>query len=266
MDPVSLLLGGASLISGFFGSETAKENNERNVAMQRETNQMQIAENQKNRDFQQQMSNTAYQRASTDMVAAGLNPMMMFGSGAAASSPSGGVPNLQAPKLDVGAQQQGIAQMGTAVEKAVSSAVQMKTLEKMADEMSNLEAENVRIKQLTEQAAAATATERERSKNVEADTKNKYQDLTAKKLDRARQEWDAIKYLDLSSVPDAARKAANIGSWGAGKVSDVMAPLISSAGAVRRFLPQVMTSQRSVSRADAHNFDEFWSRRTGFGR
>lgn len=51
----------------------------------------------KNRDFQEDMANTAYQRAAKDLEAAGLNRVLAFGSPAA--TPSGAVASVQAPKL-----------------------------------------------------------------------------------------------------------------------------------------------------------------------
>lgn len=47
----------------------------------------------KNRDFQAGMSNTAYQRATKDMIAAGLNPGLAYSQGGA-SVPSGAVANV----------------------------------------------------------------------------------------------------------------------------------------------------------------------------
>lgn len=47
-------------------------------------------ENQLNREFQERMSNTAYQRAAADIRAAGFNPAIMFAKGfGPASTPTG---------------------------------------------------------------------------------------------------------------------------------------------------------------------------------
>lgn len=66
---------GGSVISGLFNAREAS----------------------KNRDFQESMSNTAYQRAAADLEKAGLNRVLAFGS--PASSPSGATASMQAPKL-----------------------------------------------------------------------------------------------------------------------------------------------------------------------
>lgn len=55
---------------------------------QRNANKANIVEAARNRDWQEKMSNTSYQRAMADMKAAGLNPMLAFMKGGS-STPSG---------------------------------------------------------------------------------------------------------------------------------------------------------------------------------
>jgi len=142
MNPLTMGLigGGASLLGSIFSSATSASNTQEQI-------QASEAEQATQNAFTEQMSNTAYQRASKDMTAAGLNPAMMFGSGSAASTPSGS--SIQAPMPQTTSPMAGL---GQAADKIVSTAVQAKTFDKLTEEIGNLQADraNTDARTLTE--------------------------------------------------------------------------------------------------------------------
>lgn len=213
-----LITGGISLASNLFGQ-----------GKQNEFNQQMLQQQQ---NYQTEMSNTAYQRASADMQKAGLNPMMMFGSGGPASSPT----------IQPAQKTSAISNIGGSIEKAISSAVAMKTFDRMTDEIANLKEENLRIKagayQLRQSGDLATVTAR--STDAQERLRRESLPIVINEALEAKNESE-LRKTTAGKVLDAAGLAGR-------KASDVVSPvgnLINSAVRARRGL-------------SSHNFDMRW--------
>lgn len=179
LDAVTGGLGG--IVGGLLGFEGQKDTNETNVQLARETREFNAAEAEKsrywqgsmldatsafnaqqsaiNRDFQERMSNTAWQRAVGDMKEAGLNPMLAYSRGGAAM-PSGGSASVGSPS-GATANAGGVPRVENAVAQAVASAGAVANIK-------NIQADTL-LKEAAAKKETATATNLEQQTKVGAE-------------------------------------------------------------------------------------------------
>lgn len=266
-----LITGGMNLLGGMFSSDTSAQNTQAQIAgqqaMQRETQTFNAGEAEKTRAYQTQMSNTAYQRASDDMQAAGLNPAMMFSKGDAASSPAGATASVSTPTMPTPQNTHPMANIGRAAESAMNTAIAVKTYDKMTEEIANLRATESKIKADTAVSQATEPLRRQETETEKAETLRRQNVNSILGLSMPGHRVSARQAEAVERLPNWMFDIISQGSWTGKHTSEALRPLsdiISSAKGVNSMLPKSGTRSREYS-SDG-SFDEFWSNRTGWSR
>lgn len=280
-----LISGASSLLGSFFSNDQSADNTAANIhaqqlaqqqtqafnaeqaALNREfsADQAEIARNVQ-MGFQQQMSSTAYQRARQDMQAAGLNPILAAGGPASTPSGSGAMgsgstASVGTPNMALHNTRHAFEGLGDAVSKVVSSAVQVKTFEKMTDEIANIQAD-------TAKAKASEALIQQQQKTEEKETHRRAAEAQKSEYDVLPKHLSATEAQAILNMPKWLRDVLVQGSYSGGKVASTLeaVPMLgSSAKNIRSLFPSRSTTERTTTDTRGHGSSTFEERFRGGG-
>lgn len=201
-----LIMGGLSFAGGLY----AQDQTNARQARQEEFNAEQA---RINRDFQERMSNTQYQRGMADMRAAGLNPMLAYSKGGASSPTGATASTTYTPASDI-------------VSPAISTAQQYR---RMNAEVENMSATNANLKQDLINKKFEEGRIREQAANIAADTANKTVQTGILVGNRSVAELEARKAkIDKAVYDNPAGEVARSSGTAAQEVNRTVAPIVDN--------------------------------------
>jgi hypothetical protein len=178
----------------------------------------------KNREWQERMSNTSYQRAVKDMAAAGLNPMLAYQSGGA-GTPSG------ATGLAFQAQMSNV--LGSAVEAANMSRSVSADVEKKSAETEQSGTQSSLNKAAEDKVKADTEVSKAQALNLDAQTAAKLQEARTSSAVEARERVQAAAIQDQRARDSATAPLYNILEKGTQYIKDKVKDISSAAHGIR---------------------------------